>query len=148
MQREQGRGRSRDKPEGQETEASRAASKAESTAPVKRERASGSALKAWMVRVAPIVSPASVMASASVSCAMRERRRTLRPKPTIGKTMTGMAATTSSESFGEVTNIMPMAPMQRITLRSATEAVAPTVDLICVVSAVSRETISPERFAS
>ena len=29
-------------------------------------------------------------------------------------------------------------------LRSATEAVAPTADLICVVSAVSRETISPD----
>ena len=29
-------------------------------------------------------------------------------------------------------------------LRSATEAVAPTADLICVVSAVSRDTISPD----
>ena len=31
-----------------------------------------------------------------------------------------------------------------MTLRSATEAVAPTADLICVVSAVSRDTISPD----
>ena len=29
-------------------------------------------------------------------------------------------------------------------LRSATEAVAPTADLICVVSAASRDTISPD----
>ena len=29
-------------------------------------------------------------------------------------------------------------------LRKATEAVAPTTDLICVVSAASRDTISPD----
>jgi hypothetical protein len=43
---------------------------------------------------------------------------------------------------------MAPAPMHRMVLRRASEAVAPTVDLICVVSAVSRETISPERLAS
>ena len=40
---------------------------------------------------------------------------------------------------------MTTAPTKRTRLRSAIEALAPTADLICVVSAVSRETISPER---
>ncbi len=62
--------------------------------------------------------------------------------------MSGIAATTRRDSFGEVMNIMPIAPVHRMTLRSATEEVAPTVDLIWVVSAVRRETISPERLAS
>ena len=35
-----------------------------------------------------------------------------------------------------------------MTLRSASEAVAPTADLICVVSADRRETISPDWAAS
>ncbi len=51
---------------------------------------------------------------------------------------------TIADSFGEVAAIMTTAPMPSSVLRSAIEAVAPTVDLICVVSAVSRETISPD----
>jgi hypothetical protein len=46
--------------------------------------------------------------------------------------------------LGLVTTIMPTAPRPRMTLRSATEAVAPTADFTCVVSAVSREMISPD----
>jgi hypothetical protein len=57
-------------------------------------------------------------------------------------------ASTRLDSLGEVTTIMPMAPRHRIMLRSATDAVAPTADLICVVSAVSRETISPDWLTS
>ena len=75
---------------------------------------------------------------------MRDFLRTERPKATSGSTITGMAAMTSLESFGLVTTIMATAPRPRMMLRSATEAVAPTADLICVVSAVSRETISPD----
>ena len=39
---------------------------------------------------------------------------------------------------------MAAAPMKRTKLRSATEALAPKADLIWVVSAVRRETISPD----
>ena len=53
-----------------------------------------------------------------------------------------------TRSLGEVMNIIAPAPTHRMVLRSASDAVAPTVDLIWVVSAVSRETISPERVAS
>ena len=49
-----------------------------------------------------------------------------------------------SVSFGLVTIIMPTAPRPITVLRRASEAVAPTADLICVVSAASRETISPD----
>ena len=59
--------------------------------------------------------------------------------------MTGMARRTRAESVGLVTTISAMAPRKRKTLRSAIEALAPKADLICVVSAVSRETISPLR---
>ena len=55
---------------------------------------------------------------------------------------------TSADSFGLVTTIMPTAPSPRMRLRNATEAVAPTTDFIWVVSAESRETISPESAAS
>ncbi|MCY1552756.1 hypothetical protein D9M68_891730 [compost metagenome] len=55
-----------------------------------------------------------------------------------------MAPITSAESFGLVITIMMSAPMPRIRFRSATEAVAPTTDLICVVSTDRRETISPD----
>ena len=51
---------------------------------------------------------------------------------------------TRLDSFGLVTTIMPRAPSPRMVLRSATEAVAPTADLTCVVSAERRETISPD----
>ena len=51
---------------------------------------------------------------------------------------------TRPDSLGLVITIIASAPRPRMTLRSATEAVAPTADLICVVSAVSRETISPD----
>ncbi|MNL84027.1 hypothetical protein D3C87_2118590 [compost metagenome] len=43
---------------------------------------------------------------------------------------------------------MPIAPRQRMELRNACEAVALTADLICVVSAVRRETISPDWLTS
>jgi hypothetical protein len=83
-----------------------------------------------------------------MSWASRERRRTERPKATRGSTISGMARMTMPDSFGLVTIIMPSAPIPRMMLRSACEMVAPTADLIWVVSAVSRETISPDCTAS
>ena len=74
---------------------------------------------------------------------MRERRRTERPKPTSGSTITGMAASTKPDSFGLVTTIMVAEPTNSTRLRSATDTEAPTADLIWVVSAVSREISSP-----
>ena len=65
------------------------------------------------------------MASASVSCAVRERRRTARPKATIGRTISGIAPSTISERRGEVATIMITAPMPSNVLRSAMDAVAP-----------------------
>ena len=54
-----------------------------------------------------------------------------------------MARPASPASFGLVTIIMTMAPTSITPLRSAIEAVEEKADLICVVSAVSRETTSP-----
>ncbi len=50
-----------------------------------------------------------------------------------------MAPSTNSDSRGLVTTIMAAAPTNSTRLRSATDTEAPTADLICVVSAVSRE---------
>ena len=79
-----------------------------------------------------------------MSCAVRERRRTSRPKATSGSTMTGMAASTKPESRGLVTTIMAAEPKNSTMLRSAIDIEAPTAALICVVSAVSRDTSSPD----
>ena len=96
-----------------------------------------------MVREAPICSAANPAASASVSCAMRERSRTPRAASTNGSTMSGMAMRTRLDSLGLETVIITSAPIKSTMLRSAMEALAPKADLISVVSAVRRETISP-----
>jgi hypothetical protein len=54
-----------------------------------------------------------------------------------------MAPSTKADSFGLDTTIMAVAPMKSTTLRKATDTEEPTAALIWVVSAVSRETISP-----
>ena len=74
-----------------------------------------------------------------MSCAWRDLRRTARPKPTSGSTITGMAPSTNSDSRGLVTTIMAAPPTNSTRLRSAIDTEAPTADLIWVVSAVSRE---------
>ena len=58
--------------------------------------------------------------------------------------MTGMAASTITERRGLVITIMAVAPTNRNRLRSRIETETPKADLICVASAVSRETISPD----
>ena len=78
-----------------------------------------------------------------MSCAPRERRRTKRPKATSGSTITGIAPSTKPDSRGLVTTIIVAAPTNSTRLRSAIDTDAPTADLIWVVSAVSREIISP-----
>ena len=102
-----------------------------------------SATKACTVRIAPMFSEAKALAAASVSCAARERARTMRPENTSGNTITGIATSTSPDSFGLVTIIMPMAPTNMKMLRRAIEADEPKAARICVVSAVRRETSSP-----
>ncbi len=62
--------------------------------------------------------------------------------------MTGIAPSTNSESRGLVTTIMAAPPRNSTRLRKAIDTEAPTADLIWVVSAVRRETISPARVAS
>ena len=57
--------------------------------------------------------------------------------------MIGIAASTKHESLGLVTTIIVPAPMNSTRLRKAIETDAPTADLIWVVSAVSRDIISP-----
>ena len=57
--------------------------------------------------------------------------------------MTGMASSTRAESFGLVMIISTVAPMNRNRLRRAIEMLTPKAALTWVVSAVSRETISP-----
>ncbi len=80
-----------------------------------------------------------------MSCAVRERRRTRRLKPTSGSTITGIAAITKKESRGLVTTIITAEPRNSTRLRSATDIDVPTAILICVVSAVRRDTSSPLR---
>ena len=79
---------------------------------------------------------------------MRDSRRTQRPNATSGITISGIASSTKPESLGLVTTIIAVAPINSIRLRSAIETEAPTADLSCVVSAVSREINSPERAES
>ena len=79
---------------------------------------------------------------------MRDSRRTQRPNATRGITITGIASSTNPESRGLVITIITVAPTNSMKLRSAIETEAPTADLICVVSAVSRETSSPLRAES
>ena len=55
----------------------------------------------------------------------------------------GSPASTNTDSRGLVTTIMTTEPMNSTRLRSATDTDVPTALLICVVSAVSREMISP-----
>ena len=62
--------------------------------------------------------------------------------------MIGIASSTKPDNLGLVITIIAAAPKNSITLRSAIETEAPTADLICVVSAVSRDTSSPERAES
>jgi len=59
-----------------------------------------------------------------------------------------MASRTRPDNRGLVITIMMVAPTNSMKLRSAIETEAPTADLICVVSAVSREISSPERAES
>ena len=54
------------------------------------------------------------MASASVSCALRDSRRTQRPNATSGITISGIASSTKPDSFGLVITIMAVAPMNSI----------------------------------
>ena len=78
-----------------------------------------------------------------MSCAVRERRRTERPNATSGSTITGIAPSTKPESLGLVITIIVADPANSTRLRSATDTDDPTADLICVVSAVSRDVSSP-----
>jgi hypothetical protein len=55
-----------------------------------------------MVRAAPRLSAAKALASARVSCARRDRRRTTRPEAINGAAMTGMATSTSADNLGLV----------------------------------------------
>jgi len=88
------------------------------------------------------------VASASVSWAPRDSRRTQRPNATSGSTITGMASSTKPESRGLVITIITVAPKNIRMLRSAIDTDAPTADLIWVVSAVRREISSPLRVES
>ena len=54
-----------------------------------------------------------------------------------------MAPMTIAASFGAVMTIRIIAPIPSKVLRRAIDAVAPTADLIWVVSAVRRDTSSP-----
>ena len=62
--------------------------------------------------------------------------------------MIGIARARTRTSRGLVTTIMAAPPKNSSRLRNAIDTEAPTADLICVVSAVSRETISPVRAVS
>src|SRR3981081_3333410 len=96
----------------------------------------------------PAISEAEAVASASVSWALRDNRRTQRPNATSGITITGIASSTKPDSLGLVITIIAVAPTNSRKLRSAIDTDAPAADLIWVVSAVSREISSPLRAES
>src|SRR5260370_41151083 len=98
--------------------------------------------------MAPTSSEAYAVASASVSWALRDKRRTQRPNATNGNTTSGIARRTKPESRGLVITIIAAAPMNSITLRSAIDTDAPTADLIWVVSAGGRGARPPPRPAA
>ena len=62
--------------------------------------------------------------------------------------MSGISPSTSTESFALVTNIMISAPTSSTRLRNVCEKAVPIADLICVVSAVSRDITSPDWMVS
>jgi len=67
---------------------------------------------------------------------------------TSGSTIKGSASSDRPASFGLDATIMATVPISITTLRSAIEAVDEKADLIWVVSAVRRESTSPERCVS
>ena len=127
----------------------RAASKARSTAPPKRDcatRLAGEGLQRadradQFGRVGRGIGERVLRgARAPAHRAARTRRAAARSP--------GSRASTKSDRRGLVTTIMTDAPTNSTRLRSATDTEAPTALLICVVSAVSREMISPVRAVS
>ena len=78
-----------------------------------------SAPNACMVLTAPRLSAAKAVASASVSWAWRERRRTTRAEAISGAAITGMATMTSADSFGLVKTISAVEPTNMKRLRNA-----------------------------
>ena len=65
-----------------------------------------------------------------------------------GRTIKGMATSTSPDSLGLVTTIMTSAPISMIELRTACESAEPVAAVIWVVSAVMRLISSPDRCRS
>ena len=68
----------------------------------------------------------------------------MRPKITIGSTISGITSRTMPDSFRLVSTSMPIAPTSITMLRSATDTVEPNTFFTCVVSAVSRASTSPD----
>jgi hypothetical protein len=104
--------------------------------------------KAWTVRTAFTVSSAWPLTSAIRSWALRDSRRTMRPKTTIGTTTRGTTRSTRPVSLGLVTTRSAVPPRVRRMLRSACVTVEPMTVCTTVVSVVSRESTSPVRVVS
>src|ERR1700680_1125832 len=82
------------------------------------------------------------------SCESRDNLRTRRPKRMIGATTKGTPIRHKPVSLGLVTVIMMRLPKAITRLRKAKDADDPTTVCTKVVSAVSRDKISPVRVVS
>ena len=108
-----------------------------------RPPAGPSLVKACKVRMPIRLSPAWAAAPASASCASLVSLRTPRPEITSGRTISGMATSTISDSLALVRNIITKAAISISRFRKVCENALPTALRIWPVSAVSRETSSP-----
>lgn len=104
--------------------------------------------KAATVRTLEILSSASWVAAASVSCTSRLAARTLRPVSTAKRATGGTTASPTAASCGDMKNIIP-APAPVMTAdRSPSDTCWVTVWLTSCESADSRLTSSPVLFRS
>ena len=118
------------------------------TASEKRERSQTSRACACTVRIAPSVSAASVLASATRSWLAREIFCRRRPPSTIGSTNTGIPTRVQAARRGLVTTIIASPPVTVMTLRNATDIPELITPRSSSVSADRRETSSPLRLRS
>ena len=126
----------------------RAVATERATASAKRPRSQDSRAWAWTVGIAPRVSAARVLASATRSWLAREIFCSRRPPSTIGSTNTGMPISVQAARRGLVTTIIARLPTTITTLRRATDMPEPITPRSSSVSADRRETSSPLRLRS
>ena len=115
-------------------------------AAAKRAASRSSWANDWTVRTALSVSSATADGiGRSGPASARDRRRTRRPKTTIGSTTSGTTSATTPARRGLVVTSMATPPITSSRLRSAWLMLAPMTAWMTLVSVVSRDSTSPVR---